>query len=330
MLRRAFTLVEMLIVMAILLVMVAMLLPAVAAVREQANSVVCQSHIKVLTQAFLAFASDHEGHLPGSLGSYYNYEANHKVVGWSTDSSGTSHPVLVERLDAYDWLFGRYWAINDSRLPGAGGYTNVDRLACALQCGTIWPYVAGTSDHKITTATSDAYAVYLCPSLTISAPEMRNGTMYGGGNSVGSNGRFDYAAFAEFSGASVKGINSTSYMVKDANNELIVDLPNLVPSPDLTLFEPMPTPLVCQEEPRLFINNNLEGQHAGPDQMAHCHHGGSYYGSPDGSVNFVIEPNNNPTVEQNGARLWWCQSSRGYWHRLDGDGGWTTAWWDCN
>jgi Tfp pilus assembly protein PilP len=41
------------------------------------------------------------------------------------------------------------------------------------------------------------------------------------------------------------------------------------------------------------INSNLEGCHAGNDQMSHLHHGGSYYGSPNGEVTWVNEPDVN-------------------------------------
>ena len=58
---RAFTLVELLIVIAIVALLVAMVLPALASAREQARRAVCQSNLRQMGIALGAYASDASG-----------------------------------------------------------------------------------------------------------------------------------------------------------------------------------------------------------------------------------------------------------------------------
>jgi prepilin-type N-terminal cleavage/methylation domain-containing protein len=64
--RSAFTLVELLVVIGIIAILVAILLPALQRAKEQANAVKCQNNMKQLMTAFLTFAHDNKGHLPGN------------------------------------------------------------------------------------------------------------------------------------------------------------------------------------------------------------------------------------------------------------------------
>ncbi len=70
-LQAGFTLVELLVVMGVIAILVAILLPAMGKAREQARELVCQSNQRQIGTAFLAFAADHQGRLPGNW-----YDAN--------------------------------------------------------------------------------------------------------------------------------------------------------------------------------------------------------------------------------------------------------------
>lgn len=67
--RHGFTLIELLIVISIIALLIAVLLPALAASRRSAQAVVCATRLRQITTAALTFAHDHDGMLPsaGSL-----------------------------------------------------------------------------------------------------------------------------------------------------------------------------------------------------------------------------------------------------------------------
>jgi prepilin-type N-terminal cleavage/methylation domain-containing protein len=102
--RRAFTLVELLVVIGVIVLLVAVLLPVLSKVREQGLAVLCQNNQRTLWHADLVFAADNEGHL---VGNQYD----------------TANSVFAHR----DWLRG---SDNTST-----GWQN------APQAGTLWGYV---------------------------------------------------------------------------------------------------------------------------------------------------------------------------------------------
>lgn len=63
--KSAFTLIEVLVVVAIIALLISILLPSLKAARDSANASVCLSNIKQLCTAFLTFSTEHKGHLPG-------------------------------------------------------------------------------------------------------------------------------------------------------------------------------------------------------------------------------------------------------------------------
>jgi prepilin-type N-terminal cleavage/methylation domain-containing protein/prepilin-type processing-associated H-X9-DG protein len=64
--RRGFTLVELLVVIAVLAVLIALLLPAVNRARESARQAVCSSNLRQLAGAMLAYTADNDGAFPFS------------------------------------------------------------------------------------------------------------------------------------------------------------------------------------------------------------------------------------------------------------------------
>ena len=67
--RRAFTLVELLVVIGIIAVLVALLLPALQRAREQAKMITCQAQLRDLTTALIMYTQQHKGTFPyGSAG----------------------------------------------------------------------------------------------------------------------------------------------------------------------------------------------------------------------------------------------------------------------
>jgi prepilin-type N-terminal cleavage/methylation domain-containing protein len=68
--RRAFTLVELLVVIGIIAVLIGILLPALNKARQQANLTACMSNQKQLVNALLMYCNDNRGCFPGGPGGY--------------------------------------------------------------------------------------------------------------------------------------------------------------------------------------------------------------------------------------------------------------------
>jgi prepilin-type N-terminal cleavage/methylation domain-containing protein len=60
--RRAFTLVELLVVIGVIALLISIMMPALRRARESANGVACSSNQRQIMAAFLMFANEHKGH----------------------------------------------------------------------------------------------------------------------------------------------------------------------------------------------------------------------------------------------------------------------------
>jgi prepilin-type N-terminal cleavage/methylation domain-containing protein/prepilin-type processing-associated H-X9-DG protein len=63
--RRGFTLVELMVVIAVIGVLISLLLPVAGRAREMARNATCQSNLRQLTSAWIAYAADHKGAIVG-------------------------------------------------------------------------------------------------------------------------------------------------------------------------------------------------------------------------------------------------------------------------
>lgn len=81
--RRAFTLVELLVVVAVIAVLIAILLPALRRARETAYRVSCASNMRQLALAFLLYANDHRGFLPAP--GWWKQVRDEDWIHWQTD-----------------------------------------------------------------------------------------------------------------------------------------------------------------------------------------------------------------------------------------------------
>jgi prepilin-type N-terminal cleavage/methylation domain-containing protein/prepilin-type processing-associated H-X9-DG protein len=107
--RRAFTLVELLVVIGIIAVLISILLPSLAKARKAAQTVSCLANLRSIMQATHIFASQNSGYLPGSVYSTARFMYKDPYLGnaggnIASDSNGTfSDSNLPTIIQANDW-----------------------------------------------------------------------------------------------------------------------------------------------------------------------------------------------------------------------------------
>jgi prepilin-type N-terminal cleavage/methylation domain-containing protein/prepilin-type processing-associated H-X9-DG protein len=124
--RRAFTLVELLVVIGIIALLISILLPALGNVRESSRSIACQSNLRQSGQALLMYANDHGGMLP-------------YVGDWAANTAGLPAGNLNRNKDIpalpLEYTISRYVGVkfgNDGRTLDVDNYKGV--ATGALKC----------------------------------------------------------------------------------------------------------------------------------------------------------------------------------------------------
>jgi prepilin-type N-terminal cleavage/methylation domain-containing protein/prepilin-type processing-associated H-X9-DG protein len=77
--RKAFTLIELLVVISIVVLLMALLLPALSRARKQARAVVCQSRQRGWSLLFAAYQNDNEGRFPDRWYSVWDDQAEERI-----------------------------------------------------------------------------------------------------------------------------------------------------------------------------------------------------------------------------------------------------------
>jgi prepilin-type N-terminal cleavage/methylation domain-containing protein/prepilin-type processing-associated H-X9-DG protein len=100
--QRAFTLVELLVVIGIIALLIAILLPTLNRAREAARGVACLSNLRQLGQATLMFAQDHRDWMPGAAGGSILIQ-DKNTDSYKTATASTAD-INVDRRPALDWI----------------------------------------------------------------------------------------------------------------------------------------------------------------------------------------------------------------------------------
>lgn len=89
---KAFTLVELLVVIGIISILISILMPALQRVRVQAYTVNCASNMRQLMLAFHMFAAENKGHLPGNWVDHNQPNTSHRGWMFNVGESYTQAP----------------------------------------------------------------------------------------------------------------------------------------------------------------------------------------------------------------------------------------------
>jgi prepilin-type N-terminal cleavage/methylation domain-containing protein/prepilin-type processing-associated H-X9-DG protein len=135
-----FTLIELMVVIAVIAIMAAILLPALNKAKEQGKATVCRNNMKQVALGFLMYADDNEENLPWP--------------GGQPDRSITS------RQYTSDWCFGGQSALD----PNLASTWAAPGFGFNAECGSVFPYVLSQPRMEYDADFKESYNVYRCPS----------------------------------------------------------------------------------------------------------------------------------------------------------------------
>lgn len=123
---RSFTLLELLIVVAIIAILAAMLLPALQKAREKASQAVCISNLKQLSSCINFYAQDFNGYLPRA----YAYDDYQTWYSRFRKLNYVDYDYLYCKNNKYPWSGTGGYGINGYLCQGGGGqYYKITRFA---------------------------------------------------------------------------------------------------------------------------------------------------------------------------------------------------------
>ncbi|WP_432797667.1 type II secretion system protein [Poriferisphaera sp. WC338] len=97
--RRGFTLIELLVVISIIALLIGILLPALAAAREQAVRTQCMTNQRQITTAVITYSVDHDGEVPKNYGNHAVNNAPHNGFPWRWSSLYLVKPLSRYTID---------------------------------------------------------------------------------------------------------------------------------------------------------------------------------------------------------------------------------------
>jgi len=115
--RKAFTLIELLVVIAVIAVLMAILMPALKIAREQARAINCLANQRSLAQAYIMYADENDGSIPGGMAR-------------ATPTNGVAPWVKMPGDIGADGSF-----------TAVGGNVTIEQRYNGLRAGALYPYL---------------------------------------------------------------------------------------------------------------------------------------------------------------------------------------------
>lgn len=147
--RRAFSLVELIVVIGVVAVLIALLLPVLARARAEGNRVACMSNLRQLLQAQMAYVADSKGYLTYPNWGHDRVTDSVWPTGWLYAQGEISSPPAPD--DVKSGALFRY--LGDARVyrcplhpPEAASATGTDRITSYIMNGSVCGF--GAVGHK--------------------------------------------------------------------------------------------------------------------------------------------------------------------------------------
>jgi len=166
--RAGFTLIELMVVIAIIAILVALLLPAVQQAREAARRTQCKNHLKQLALALHNYHDVHGQFPPSAVTSPCMTSVNHNCWG-RTDQS------IVFNSPRIPWTFGVLPYLDQSP-----AYNKLNFVGLPM-----YAFLSGTVLEGNNRILEQGFSFYRCP--TDSGPDRKNATQIMGLTGVGRN-----------------------------------------------------------------------------------------------------------------------------------------------
>ena len=144
--RGGFTLVELLVVIAVISLLMAILLPALSKVRVQAKRIVCLSGLKQLITAWMAYADNHDGKIVN--GGQPPAVPNVTEPYWCTSFNTPSDP-------GFDWC----WRVTF----GCTSMLTYEQRVEKMKKGAIFKYCNNVKSYRCPEAEKDMHRTYIIP-----------------------------------------------------------------------------------------------------------------------------------------------------------------------
>lgn len=141
----AFTVTELVVVVAIIGLVVALIVPTIAAVRAKARTMKCSTNQRQLTMANYAYATSNSGR-------------------WTSSRTDTTGTIRVDGIDINNGT-PHSWVKSEGANLGSSGGAQFELLK-ALEQGTLWPYV-GTAECYLSPEEARNQFGQLSPSPTV-------------------------------------------------------------------------------------------------------------------------------------------------------------------
>jgi prepilin-type N-terminal cleavage/methylation domain-containing protein len=171
---RAFTLVELLVVIGIIAILIGLILPALNKAREQARAAQCMSNLRQMSNAVVMFANDHNGLMPCG--------ASYKIYTWSDYTETSFAQVTVDTdpriRNVADWIAWSRHLDPVTNQFNTNPDQNITYSALARYMGHP-PVITTAPGGGSNNAAPELDAVFRCPSDILQARPSHADTSHG-------------------------------------------------------------------------------------------------------------------------------------------------------